>query len=105
MFLTWIKRLLAVMCFLGLAGAGLILSIDNMNPIALKFLSYDTSPYPLFVWLIGGFLLGFLLGFIVVSIGFFKNMATSAKLRKELNLARENPTEHAKGSFGATENE
>ena len=105
MFLTWIKRLLVVMCFLGLAGVGLILSMDNMNPIALKFLSYDTSPYPLFVWLIGGFLLGFSLGFIVASVGFFRNMATSTKLRKELNLAQENRNEHAKGSFGATEHE
>ena len=103
MFLTWIKRLLVVMCFLGLAGVGRILSMDNMNPIALKFLSYDTSPYPLFVWLIGGFLLGFSLGFIVASVGFFRNMATSTKLRKELNLAQENRNEHAKGSFGATE--
>jgi|TARA_Y100000588_G_scaffold171706_1_gene185599 uncharacterized integral membrane protein len=77
--------------------------MDNMNPIALKFLSYDTSPYPLFVWLIGGFLLGFSLGFIVASVGFFRNMATSTKLRKELNLAQENRNEHAKGSFGATE--
>ena len=103
MFLTWIKRLVVVTCFLSLAGAGLILSMDNMNPIALKFLSYNTSPYPLFVWLIGGFLLGFSLGFIVASVGFFRNMATSTKLRKELNLAQENRNEHAKGSFGATE--
>ena len=105
MILTWIKRLLVVTCSLGLAGIGLILSMDNMNPIALKFLSYDTNPYPLFVWLIGGFLLGFSLGFVIASIGFFKNMATSAKLRKELNLSREKHIEHANGSFDAPQNE
>ena len=93
MIFIWIKRLLVALIFLGLGGAGIILAMDNMNPIGLTFLSFVTEPYPLFVWLIGTFLVAFIVGFFVGSIGFFKNVSALARLRKELNLARESQSE------------
>ena len=110
MIFVWIKRLMVAIISLGLGGVGLIVAMDNMNPIVLTFLSFATEPYPLFVWLIGGFLMGFMVGFFVASISFFKNKSAQAKLRKELDLIRESQIEDpgihiqaANRNFDATE--
>ena len=60
--MKWLKRLFLSAAGLFLIALSALLVIDNATPVPLRLLTWETSPAPVFVWLLAAFSLGLLAG-------------------------------------------
>lgn len=67
---------------------GVLVGIDNSDPVALVFLDWRSPELPLFVWVCLALLLGFLLGAAATALGSLRLRRQRRQLQRERDALR-----------------
>jgi putative membrane protein len=74
-----VKRLSVLLFFLAVIVVSLLFSLENQQQLSLRFIGWSTPSFPVFFYILAGFLLGLLFGPL---IGLIIVRRSSQRLRK-----------------------
>jgi len=80
--------LVAVLCVLGL---GILMGIDNSEPVRLAFVDWRSPALPIFVWVAGALIVGVLLGALLTRMGGMGQRRALNRANRALHARDERP--------------
>ena len=86
--MRWIKNVAAIALLVIVVMVGVIGQTDNADPLALRFLDYETPAVGTFWWLLVSFVLGAGAGFGICFFGFVRGKLTERRLKRSLDEQR-----------------
>ncbi len=87
--MKWVTNIVLLLLVIVFIGAGVLLRVDNPDPVSVRFLNFESPSIPVFWWLLGSLLAGVGVGFALAFVGFLRGKYTERQLRRELNLNKE----------------
>lgn len=84
-----IKKLLLAVLMLCILAVGILLGMDNQQPITLRFLDWQTPETSLYFWLLISLAIGFLAGSLLSAVGLMKQALRIRKLENLLTQSKQ----------------
>ena len=82
--MTWLKMIALASLLLALVLLGVLLAVDNNDPVSLRFLGWASPRLAVFWWLYVAFLGGALVGFALCAFGFMRVKLTERRLKRTI---------------------
>ncbi|TVS18254.1 MAG: DUF1049 domain-containing protein [Gammaproteobacteria bacterium] len=83
-----LRSLIFLLLLLLMLALGVLIGIDNSDPVPLVFLDWQSPSLPVFLWVCGALTLGLLLGILLSSIGTLRQRRGRRQAERDLEATR-----------------